>query len=59
MSLKAQEILEIKEEIANIQDYMESDVCRMCEEMRNRLLQCEKLLDEYSRSNMDYPKPNS
>lgn len=56
MNLKIRQILEIKEEIDNIKDYVESDLCRICEEMKNRLYQCEKILNEYARSNMDNPE---
>lgn len=56
MILKTSQILEIKQEIDNIKEYVESDLCKICEEMKNRLLQCEKLLNEYSRSDMDNPE---
>jgi hypothetical protein len=56
MNLKTQQILEIKEEIENIKDYIESDLCKICEEMKRRLYQCEKLLNEYSGSDMDNPE---
>ena len=56
MNLKTNQILEIKQEIDNIKEYVESDLRKICEEMRNRLFQCEKLLNEYSRSDMDNPE---
>lgn len=59
MNLKTSQILEIKQEIDNIKEYVESDLCKICEEMRNRLYQCEKLLHEYSRPDMDNSEQNS
>jgi len=59
MSLNEQQIIEIKQTIDNIREYVESDLCKMCEEMTNRLLQCQKLLNEYSRPDMDYPEQNT
>lgn len=59
MNLQASQILEIKQEIDNIKEYVESDLCKICEEMKNRLHQCEKLLNEYSRSDMDNSEQNS
>lgn len=56
MNLKTSQILEIKQEIDNIKEYVNSDLCKICEEMRKRLSQCEKLLDEYSRPHMDNPE---
>jgi hypothetical protein len=57
MSLNEQQIIEIKQNIDNIREYVESDLCKICEEMTNRLRQCEKLLNEYSRKpDMDYPE---
>ena len=53
------QILEIKQEIDHIREYVESDLCKKCEEMQTRLKQCESLLDEYSRQDMDNSEPDS
>ena len=53
------QILEIKQEIDHIREYVESDLCKKCEEMQTRLKQCESLLDESSRQDMDNSEPDS
>jgi len=59
MILTNQDIIYLKEEIENIKDYIESDLCKICEEMKNRLNHCEKLLNEHSRSDMEHSESNS
>jgi len=41
------EINTLKEEIDRLKEYINTDLCKKCEEMANRLQQCEKLLVEY------------
>lgn len=43
-----QKITELKLEIDRLREYIESDLCKKCEEMTRRLKQCEMLLKEYS-----------
>lgn len=52
------QIQEILNQIDNIKEYVNSEICKMCEDMKNKLQQCEDLLNEYSRSNMDDNKSN-
>jgi hypothetical protein len=47
MSITNKEIMSLKEEIENIKDYIESDLCKVCEEMKNRLSKYEELLQTY------------
>lgn len=41
------EISAIKEEIDRLKEYINTDLCKKCEEMASRLQQCEKILIEY------------
>jgi flagellar biosynthesis/type III secretory pathway protein FliH len=59
MSLSQDEITEIQNQIDNIKEYINSEICKMCEEMTTKLVLCEKLLNEYSRPNMDNTKSDS
>ena len=52
MSLSQDQITQIQNQIDNIKEYVNSEICKMCEEMQNRLVSCENLLNEYSRPNM-------
>lgn len=36
----------IKEEIEKIKEYIASDLCKKCEEMSDRLKECEKILSQ-------------
>lgn len=47
MELKPNQILQIKKEIDDIKEYIESDLCKKCEEMKYKLDECEKLLKQY------------
>lgn len=51
-------IQEILSQIDHIKEYVNSEICKMCEDMKNKLQHCEDLLNEYSRSNMDDHKSN-
>lgn len=46
------QILEIQQEIDHIKEYVQSELCRKCDEMKSRLEECERLIYEYSRSNV-------
>lgn len=52
----ANEFLEIKIEIENIKEYLSNEVCKKCEELSKRLVECEAQLHEYSRKNRDSEK---
>ena len=52
MNLSQDQIMQIQDQIDSIKEYMNSDICKMCEEMKTRLVSCENLLNEYSRPNM-------
>lgn len=52
----ANEFLEIKIEIENIKEYLSNEVCKKCEELSKRLVECEAQLYEYSRKNRDSEK---
>ena len=59
MNCQSNRILEIKQEIDQIREYVESDLCKKCEEMRLRLKHCESLLHEYSGQNVDNSESDS
>ena len=40
------QILEIKTEIDRIKEYVDSEICHKCEEMKHRLELCEQMLIE-------------
>jgi hypothetical protein len=52
MSLSQDQITQIQNQIDNIKEYVNSEICKMCEEMKTKLVSCENLLNEYSRRNM-------
>ena len=52
MSLSQDQITQIQNQIDNIKEYVNSEICKMCEEMKTKLVSCENLLNEYSRPNM-------
>ena len=52
MSLTQDQITQIQNQIDNIKEYVNSEICKMCEEMKTKLVSCENLLNEYSRPNM-------
>ena len=52
MSLSQDQITQIQNQIDNIKEYVNSEICNMCEEMKTKLVSCENLLNEYSRPNM-------
>lgn len=52
MSLSQDQIIQIQNQIDNIKEYVNSEICKMCEEMKTKLVSCENLLNEYSRPNM-------
>lgn len=39
------QIIQLKLEIDSIKEYINTDVCKKCEEMYNRLHECQKLLE--------------
>jgi hypothetical protein len=43
-NLTPQQITNLKIEIDAIKEYVYSDLCRQCEEMSKRLIECERLL---------------
>ena len=53
------EISELKHQIDILREYIESDICTKCEEMRQRLEKCESLLYGRSQSNMANPKQDT
>lgn len=53
------QIREIQQEIDYIKEYVESELCKKCDEMKSRLQHCETLLYEYSRSDMGITKSDS
>jgi len=57
--MNKQTIVNLKQKIDSIIEYLESDTCKVCEKMRLELLECEKILNEYSRQNMDNTESNS
>ena len=59
MTYQSNRILEIKQEIDSIKEYVESDLCKKCEEMTTRLKYYESLLHEYSGQNVDNSKSDS
>lgn len=48
--MKMQKIMELKLEMDKIKEYIDSDLCKRCEEMNNRLHECERLLAEHIES---------
>lgn len=38
------EIENLKQEISDIKEYVNTDLCKKCEEMSNRLKECEEML---------------
>lgn len=59
MNYQNNQITEIRQEIDHIREYVDSDLCKKCEEMQIRLKQCENLLNEYARQDMDNLKSDS
>ena len=53
------QIVEIQQEIDHIKEYVQSELCKKCDEMKTRLQHCERLLHEYSRSDVDNTKSDS
>lgn len=47
-------IRKLKLEIDYLKEYVETDICKKCNEMANHLENCKKLLDEYSKSDMEF-----
>lgn len=43
-NLTPQQITELKVEIDVLKEYISTDLCRKCEEMHTRLIECERLL---------------
>jgi hypothetical protein len=39
---------EIKVEIDRLKEYVNSELCKKCEELNKRLIECERLVQEYS-----------
>jgi hypothetical protein len=39
--------MELKLEIDRIKEYIDSDLCKRCEEMSERLKECEQLMESY------------
>lgn len=52
--MKMQKIMELKLEIDRIKEYIDSDLCQRCEEMHNRLKECEKLMKDYIDNYVDH-----
>ena len=46
--MKSSELIALKEEIERIKEYLTSEVCKKCEEMSDRLKECEKVLEKYT-----------
>lgn len=44
LKMTLSQILQIRSEIDHIKEYVNSEICNKCEEMRTRLEDCEKLL---------------
>lgn len=44
--MTVKQILEIKTEIDRIKEYVASEICHKCEEMKQRLDLCEQMLQE-------------
>lgn len=42
------QIIHLKLEIDKIKEYVNSELCKKCEEMTQRLKECEKLIKEYT-----------
>jgi hypothetical protein len=59
MGLSQDQIMQIQTQIDNIKEYVNSEICKMCEEMKTRLVLCENLLNEHSRPNMDNTESDS
>jgi hypothetical protein len=39
------ELENLKQEISDIKEYVNTDLCKKCEEMSNRLKECEEMLN--------------
>jgi hypothetical protein len=50
---QSEKITSLKLEIDHIKEYLETDVCKRCEEMYNMLENCENLLKEIVELNKD------
>lgn len=46
--MKSSELTTLKEEIEKIKEYVASEVCKKCEEMYDRLKECEQSLEEHT-----------
>lgn len=49
--LSEYEISNLKKEIENIKEYIESDLCKTCEQLRAKLEHCEELLQQFLSQN--------
>jgi hypothetical protein len=47
-----EKIINLKLQIDHLKEYINTDICRKCEEMSQQLKDFQRMLDEYSRPNM-------
>jgi FtsZ-binding cell division protein ZapB len=43
----------LKIEIEEVKEYVNTDMCKKCDEFNQQLKELQQMLDEYSRTNMD------
>jgi hypothetical protein len=47
-----EKIINLKLQIDHLKEYINTDICRKCEEISQQLKDFQRMLDEYSRPNM-------
>ena len=47
MSDTKQKMIELKQQIDSIKEYVDSELCKKCQEMYDSLVECQKLLQDH------------